>query len=486
MTKSNELLDVHGKKYNRTLLVLSLLLGSFTTFMTVTMLINAFPSLMSDFNVSADTVEWLTNGTMLVMGIMVPISAFLMNRVPTKILYLSAMFLFIVGLSLSAVANNFTVLLVGRLVAAIGTGITAPLVQTTLLTIYPVNERGMAMGLNGLIVALAPAVGPTFSGWLLFHYSWRMLFLSVLPIAVVVFFLALFAVKDVLANTHPSLDIVSLIESSSGFGLLLYAFTEVATWGWENSKFYVFLVISLILICLFGWRQFKLDKPVLDLSILKSGRFLLTTIIVAINYIAMVGIEMVFTLYIQTIRGESAFHAGLLLFPGAIAVAITSMISGRTFDKVGAKGMGLAGFILIILGGLSMTKLDSSSSLIYIMAIYAVRMIGIGLVLMPITTAGMNSLTIDKMSHGTSINNTFRQVAGSIGTAVLMSILTNETKSNMPVKHVLTRTPLLYKRLAETAELKGYHLAFLFCVFFCVVGVALVLFLPNDSSVKEG
>ncbi len=287
-------------------------------------------------------------------------------------------------------------------------------------------------------------------------------------------------------NTHPSLDIVSIIESSAGFGLLLYAFTEVATWGWENSKFYVYLVISLILIYLFGWRQFKLDKPVLDLSILKSGRFLLTTIIVAINYIAMVGIEMVFTLYIQTIIGESAFHAGLLLFPGAIAVAITSMISGRTFDKVGAKGMGLAGFILIILGGLSMTKLDSSSSLIYIMAIYAVRMIGIGLVLMPITTAGMNSLTIDKMSHGTSINNTFRQVAGSIGTAVLMSILTNETKSNMPVKHVLTRTPLLYKRLAETAELKGYHLAFLFCVFFCVVGVALVLFLPNDNSVKEG
>ncbi|WP_056987567.1 MDR family MFS transporter [Secundilactobacillus paracollinoides] len=486
MNRSNELLDVHGRKYNRMLLVLSLLLGSFTTFMTVTMLINAFPSLMNDFNVSADTVEWLTNGTMLVMGIMVPISAFLMNRVSTKVLYLSAMALFIVGLSLSAVATNFTVLLIGRLVAAIGTGITAPLVQTTLLTIYPVNERGMAMGLNGLIVALAPAVGPTLSGWLLLHYSWRMLFLSVLPIAIVVFLLALFSVRDVLENTHPSLDIVSIIESSAGFGLLLYAFTEVATWGWENSKFYVYLVISLILIYLFGWRQFKLDKPVLDLSILKSGRFLLTTIIVAINYIAMVGIEMVFTLYIQTIIGESAFHAGLLLFPGAIAVAITSMISGRTFDKVGAKGMGLAGFILIILGGLSMTKLDSSSSLIYIMAIYAVRMIGIGLVLMPITTAGMNSLTIDKMSHGTSINNTFRQVAGSIGTAVLMSILTNETKSNMPVKHVLTRTPLLYKRLAETAELKGYHLAFLFCVFFCVVGVALVLFLPNDNSVKEG
>ncbi|WP_225353279.1 MFS transporter [Secundilactobacillus paracollinoides] len=183
MNRSNELLDVHGRKYNRMLLVLSLLLGSFTTFMTVTMLINAFPSLMNDFNVSADTVEWLTNGTMLVMGIMVPISAFLMNRVSTKVLYLSAMALFIVGLSLSAVATNFTVLLIGRLVAAIGTGITAPLVQTTLLTIYPVNERGMAMGLNGLIVALAPAVGPTLSGWLLLHYSWRMLFLSVLPIA---------------------------------------------------------------------------------------------------------------------------------------------------------------------------------------------------------------------------------------------------------------------------------------------------------------
>ena len=482
MVKEHMVTDMHGKPYHRMILVLTMLLGSFTTTMTVTMLLNAFPKLMSTFNVSADTVEWLTNGSMLVLGVMVPISAFLINKISTKKLYIGALVFFNAGLLISALATNFTVLLTGRLIAAVGVGVMAPLMQTTLLVIFPVNERGMAMGLNGLVVALAPAVGPTLAGWLLLQYSWRMLFWAILALGIIVFVLSLFTMRDVLPNTDTSLDVISVIESTFGFGLLLYAFTEVGTWGWTSVKFYAFIVVSLIVILMFGMRQLKLKQPMLDLRILKSGKFLLTIIIVAINYAAMIGVQTLFTLYIQTIRGESAFSAGLLLFPGAIAVAITSVISGRVFDRYGAKGMGIAGFSLLILGSLSMTQLTAQSSLIVIMLVYAVRLIGIGLVLMPITTSGMNELPTSKMGDGTSVNNTLRQIAGAVGTAILMSIVTNTATSNLPSKHVLKVAPLTYERMALSAQLKGYHLAFLVCGLFCVVGLVLVMFLSNHKQ----
>lgn len=486
MNNQAKAVDVKSKPYSRMILVLVMSLGSFTTTMTVTMLLNAFPNLMSAFNISADTVEWLTNGSMLVLGVMVPISAFLINKVPTKTLYLSALVFFNVGLAMSAVSPNFATLLTGRLIAAVGVGVMAPLMQTTLLVIFPVEERGMAMGLNGLVVALAPAVGPTLSGWLLLHYSWRMLFWAILLLGVLVFVLALFTMRNVLPNTAASLDVISVIESTLGFGLLLYAFTEVGTWGWTSIEFFTYLIISLLVILLFGYRQLKLDKPVLDLSVLKSKKFTLSIIIVAINYAAMIGVQTLFTLYIQQVRGESAFHAGLLLFPGAIAVAITSLISGRTFDRLGAKGMGVAGFTLLIVGSLAMTQLDARSSLVVIMTLYAVRMIGIGLVLMPITTSGMNELPINKMGDGTSVNNTLRQIAGAVGTAVLMSILTNQAKQNLPGKHVLKATPLKYKHLADNAVLTGYHTAFLVCALFCILGLVLVMFLSNNKQQKEG
>ncbi len=165
--------DTHGKPYNRGLLIAVLLVGTFCTVLNQTILTTAFPTLMKDFDITTSTVQWLTTGFMLVNGIMIPVSAWLSSRISTKWLYLSAMAIFEVGTIICWTAPNFGFLLAGRLIQAVGVGVTMPLLQTIMLSIFPADKRGAAMGTAGIVIGLAPAIGPTLSGWVIDNLSWR-------------------------------------------------------------------------------------------------------------------------------------------------------------------------------------------------------------------------------------------------------------------------------------------------------------------------
>ena len=478
--------DIYGKKYNRNLLVVVLLIGTFCTVLNQTLLATAFPTLMKEFDISASTVQWLTTGFLLVNGIMIPVSAWLINSFSSKKLYISAMTTFLIGTIICFLAQNFSVLLIGRLIQAIGVGLSMPLLQNIMLTIFPPEKRGSAMGMAGIVIGLAPALGPTLSGWIIDHYSWRDLFGMVIPIVILVLVLALFFMKSVIELTHPKIDTISAILSTIGFGSLLYGFSSVGDKGWLSKEVLGFLIIGIIFIFLFSKRQLKIEHPFLELRVFKSKIFTIAAVLAGVTNMAMIGAEMVLPLYIQNIRGESAFHSGLMLLPGALVMGLMMPITGAIFDKRGARKLAITGMFILTSATLPFAFLTSKTSVIVIVVLYAIRMFGISMVMMPVTTSGMNALPDHLISHGTAVNNTFRQVASSIGTAILISVLTNVTKNNLPSKSILEATPLAYKDQAINATLSGYHAAFLVAVIFGFIGWLITFTLAKKENYVQG
>lgn len=287
----NTSVDINGRPYKRSLMVAILLIGTFCTFLNQTILATAFPTLMNAFNVNTSTVQWLTTGFLMVNGIMIPISAYLSNRFNTRWLYTTAMIIFEIGTITAWLAPNFGTLFIARLIQAVGVGITMPLMQTIMLTIYPPEKRGAAMGINGLVVSMAPAIGPTLSGWVIDHYSWRVLFAMIIPIVGIVIILAPFLVKNVIENRHPHLDIPSIILSTLGFGSMLYGFSSVGDKGWLDGEVIGTIVIGFILVALLVRRQNHLDEPFLEFKVFETPAFTLSTILASITMMAMVGVE---------------------------------------------------------------------------------------------------------------------------------------------------------------------------------------------------
>lgn len=396
--------DIHEKQYNRNLLVLVLIIGSFCTVLNGTLLSTALPSIMRDFKISTATAEWLSTAFLLVNGVMIPISAWLINRFGSRKMYLSAMSTFFIGTVIAAIAPNFQTLLAGRIIQGLGVGVTMPLLQTIMLSIFPANKRGAAMGTVGIVIGLAPAIGPTLSGWVVDNLSWRYLFSIIAPIAGIVVILAAFLVKDVLPTKDEKIDVFSVATSTIGFGSLLYGFSEAGNKGWTNPEILAFIFVGIIFVILFGIRQLKMNDPFLDIRVFKHFEFSLAAILSGVTNLAMVGIEMVLPLYIQNLRGESAFHSGLILLPGALMIGIMSPITGRIFDRYGARKMAITGMTLLTLGTIPFVFLTENSSFLMIIILYAIRMVGVALVMMNVTTSGMNSLPLDKISHGTAVN----------------------------------------------------------------------------------
>ena len=481
-----QVVDIHGRPYKRSIVVAVLLIGSFCTILNQTILATAFPALMKAFDVSTSTVQWLTTGFLMVNGVMIPVSAFLNRRFSTKWLYFTAMCIFEVGTITAWLAPSFGVLLAARLIQATAVGITMPLMQNIMLTIYPPNERGAAMGINGLVIGLAPAIGPTLSGWVIDNFSWRDLFGMIVPIVAVVIILSFFLLRDVLPNSKPEMDWWSLIFSSIGFGSMLYGFSEVGNSGWGSPVVIGGVIIGAIFVAILVMRQGRLNNPFLDFRVFKTPAFLLSTVLSSIVMMAMVSVEMVVPLYLQIVHGMSAFHSGLTLLCGAVMMGIMSPITGSLFDRHGARRLAMMGMFILTCGTVPFAFLNRETPTIYIVVLYAVRMFGISMVMMPVTTSGMNALPLKMIPHGTGVNNTIRQVATSVGTAIMVSVLTNVTNAHKPAHALLGRDPLSYKTQMINATLSGYHAAFWFAVGFAVLGLVLTALLSTTNNAEKG
>lgn len=380
-------------------------------------------------------------------------------------------------------ATNFGMILAGRLIQGAGVGITAPVYQTIMTSIFPPSKRGAAMGTAGMVIGLAPAIGPTLAGWILMHYSWRMLFLSILPISLVVLIMGWFTLRKVLPTQKAPIDWLSVMLSVLGFGSMLFAFSSVGDYQWTDPIVYVTLTVGVIVVGLFIWRSLKINNPLLQLKVFKQREFTLSAALVAVSFMSMNGFTLILPLYLQTIRGETPLASGLTLLPGAIVIGLMNPITGRIFDRLGARNMSIAGmFLLTVITG-SFIPITATTPVIDIVCLYTVRMLGISMVMMPVTTTGMNALPLNLISDGTVVNNTARQVFASMGTAVLVSVMSNVTMNNVPNQAVAKATPILFKKLALNANVVGFRYAFGIATLFAFIGLVMVFFLKPHKGV---
>ena len=452
-------------------LMLSVLVfGSFLTILNQTLVAPAQPSIMADMDVDATTVQWLQTGFTLVNAIMIPITAYLQDRFSTRKLFITSMLLFACGSALAATGLNFPMLLAGRLVQAAGAGILMPMTMTVLMLTFPIDKRGSAMGVFGLVIAFAPAVGPTIAGIIIDTADWHIMFLAVTVISIAITVLSVF-----LMEAHPpkgkgdsALDPLSLALSTLGFGFLLFGFSTVST-----PTYLAVSVGSIVLGCVgvvwFFFRQLHLETPMLRVSVLFNRRFLIGTIIGMLVQGALLSLPVLMPIYVQSLMGYSATISGLLLMPGAILMGIMNPVAGRLFDKLGPRKLAIPGMLLLTVSTFCYAFVGLDTSLVVIAIINAVRMFSMALVNMPITTWGMNALDNKLMNHGTSVNNTLRQVAGSLMTAIIISVYAFTEQLDWPSVGW------------PQSAMEGINFSFFICGILMLIGLVMTIALVKDK-----
>lgn len=413
------------QSFNRNLIIGILLSASFVTILNQTLIIIAIPPIMIDFKIDPSQAQWLTTAFMLTNGILIPITAFFIERFSSKHLLVAALSIFSLGTLIGAIAPSFSVLLLARIVQAVGAGIMMPLMQTVMLTLFPPEKRGSAMGLVGLVTGFAPAIGPTLAGWLIVHFSWRSLFYTVLPVALIVLLLAIFLMKNVTEQKQVKIDLVSVVFSTFGWGGLLYGFSIAGTAGWMSAQVIGAISVGVVALYIFIVRQLKLKQPMLEFRVFHSPMFAVTTILSVLVFAIMVGTQTLLPIYAQDVVSFTALESGLMLLPGALIMGVMSPVTGKIFDKFGGKWLSVSGFTLITTALILYANLSLDTSIVWIATIFFIMMIGVSMMMMPLMTAGINDLPAHLIAHGTAMSNTIRMVGGSIGTAILVSVMSN-------------------------------------------------------------
>lgn len=413
----NEITDKTKK-----LLLIVMIAGCFFSTLNQTLLNVALSDLMVIFNVSPTTIQWLATGFMLVNGVLVPITAFLMKRFSTRQLFISSMLFLLVGSIIAASSMNFPMMLTGRMIQAVGAGIIIPLMMTVIVYLYPVEQRGAMMGKVGFAIIFAPAIAPTVAGFIIEYVSWRWLFIGLIPFVLIIILIAYKYLMNVSEVTKAKLDMLSVTYSTIGFGFLLFGFSSAGNRGWDDWVVLTSIVLGIVGTILFCHRQLTSKEPLLNLTAFKYKMFSMTTIVNIAITILMYADLILLPMFLQSGRGFTAFEAGLLLLPGAIINAMLSPVTGKMFDKYGAKPLFIVGMLFIVASMWAVIDLSETTSYTYLLVRTIVLRIGLAFITMPLNTAALNALPKEIASHGSAINNTVRQLAGAVGTAVIVTI----------------------------------------------------------------
>lgn len=466
---------------NKGMLLFVLILGCFISTLNQTLLNVALTDLMDIFQVPATTIQWLATGFLLVNGVLIPTTAYLMKRFTTRQLFISSMLFLLIGSVICAVSGSFMVLLLGRMIQAAGTGIITPLMMSVVLSIYPAEKRGSVMGLIGFAVIFAPAIAPTLAGFIIEYVSWRWLFIGMIPLAAMVILLSLNYLTNVSETVRSKLDLKSVILSTIGFGLILYGFSSAGKSGWGSPAVLACIVTGLLVTALFCVRQFNSDEPLLNLDVFRNKVFTLTSIINVLVTMLMYADMILLPIYLQSGRGFTAFDAGLLLLPGAVVNAFLSPLTGKLYDRFGAKPLFLTGLLFIIPAMWAVTDLTENTTYMYILIRTILLRIGLSFITMPLNTAGLNALPRHLGTHGSAVNNTVRQMAGAIGTAVVMTIYSTQAASHH-AKLANDQVSAADEQLASLSSILGAGDAYSFMMFLAIAALLLTMWIPGRKA----
>lgn len=413
-----------------------LLVAAFVVILNETVMGVAVPRLMIDLGISAGTAQWLTSAFLLTMAIVIPVTGFLLQRLTTRAVFILAMSCFTAGTFLAAIAPDFPVLLVARVVQAVGTAIMMPLLMTTVMTLVAPDQRGKTMGFISIVISVAPAIGPTISGIILNALDWRWMFWLVLPIAAGALALGYAMLRNVGPTRAVPLDFLSVILVILGFGGIVYGLSALGEGAGHGAAPVMPLwlppAVGVIATTLFVLRQIALqrkDAALLDLRTLKTGTFTISLVILALAMMAMFGGIVLMPLLMQNVQGMTTLQSGLMMLPGGLIMGVMAPWVGRQSDLRGPKPLVLPGTILTT-AALFVMGFAVHNFVILLLG-HIMLSVGLALIFTPVFSSGMGALPRSLYSHGSATIGTVQQVAGAAGIAALIAVMSIATASGV-------------------------------------------------------
>lgn len=451
-------------------IMIALLVAGFVGLFSETALNIALNELSGIFEVSQTTIQWLATGYFLTLGILVPVTGILMQKFTTRQMFITSVGLSIIGTIAAALAPVFSLLLTGRIIQAAGLAIMLPLTQNVIFTIYPPHKRGGAMGIMGLVILAGPAFGPTLAGLILDTLSWHWIFWFTIPFLAFSLIFGFIYIPNVNEIKKVSIDGLSVVLSTVGFGGIVYGVSAGGESGWTSSAVLVTVIAGLVSLVLFVIRQNKMDHPMLNLKAFKHPQFALGLSMNIIIFLSMLSMLVILPMYMQMALVVTAFVTGLILLPGSLLNCLFAPIIGNMFDKYGPRAVITPGTILIVIGYALYAQYGTQTAVWMMAVTHIVMMLGIGMVLASVQTNTLNALPKRLYPDGIAITQTSQQVSGAIGIAVMVSIFSAKQAGEMAEGAVLSE-----------AAASGSSLVFTISLVLAVLNVILSLFMKKTQ-----
>jgi EmrB/QacA subfamily drug resistance transporter len=448
--------------------ILVLMSGAFLSIVNQTLVNPALPSIMAELCISATVAQYLVTGFTLVNAIVIAASAFLMDRFPTKKLFMAMFVLFFFGSLLAAWGANFALLLVGRILQAVCAGVMMPLSMTILLLVTPRERRGSAMGTYSLVIMVAPAIGPVVSGILTDSVGWHVMFLIMAALSAFILLLSKFNLKDYRKTKPVTLDVLSVVLSSLGLLAILYGFSALGSSD-TLAIAAVAIAIGAVILVFFSKRQLGLERPFLQVRVLADKQFRAGAIVLMLLSACLTAVSVTLPIYIQAVRGMSATISGMVMIPGAILGAAAGYFAGKLHDKYGARWLSIIGVLLPVLGSLGMVLFGFETPVVFMAATYALISAGLMFTNPPVSLWALGNLPDDILHHGNAVQSTLRQVGSTLGVAIMVAAMS-------------LVTALSDGQSGTQAQLAGIIAAFLLSAILALVCLVIVIVKVRDKK----
>jgi EmrB/QacA subfamily drug resistance transporter len=404
--------------------LISVIFGIFMVILDTTVVNVAFQTLRTEFGAGINDSQWIISIYVLALGISTPLSGFLADRFGIKRIYLTGLTTFLFGSLLSGLAPGLWFLVGSRALQGIGGGIAIPLGSAMLFAAFPPAEQGLALGVFGIAILVAPALGPILGGLLVDQHLWRWIFFINIPIGIVGVGLASRFLRERRSASAPALSWVSIVTSTIGFGSVLYAASIAADHGWTSGAVLLWFGVGFASLAIFStYELYRARDPLLNLRLYARRIFLRASLVGYVSVLALFGAEFLMPVYLQALRGRSALDTGLILLPLAIAAGVTTPIAGRLYDKIGPRLLLVAGFGVLAVNTWQLAQITADTSIRWIMFLLALRGLALGLTVQTTFVTALGDVPREGVARGSALINSTRFVVQSIGVAVLATVL---------------------------------------------------------------
>ncbi|NRT70683.1 DHA2 family efflux MFS transporter permease subunit [Clostridium beijerinckii] len=423
--------DNSNEQANPWLAMIVIIVGTFMSVLSSSIINVALTKMMSVFGVGLDDVKWVMTAYTLALGAIIPLTGYLQDIFGAKKVYIVALTIFTMGSALCGFAWSNSSMIAFRVFQAIGGGMMQPVGMSIIYSVFPRKKIGLALGVYGIAAMAAPAIGPTLGGLIIEKMDWRLIFTVNIPIGIIGVLLGMIILKGQPMKPFKAFDIVGFLSSTVGLVSLLYVLGKGSSIDWGDMINPMLVVLGSLSLILFVINELTHPDPLLDLRVLKLFDFSMSLVIITVLTIGLMGGSYVLPLFLQNVRGYTAMQAGLIMFPSALVMGALMPLSGTLYDKFGAKPVVIPGLIILALATFKLsTAINMNSSNESIIFINCIRSIGLGIAMMPISTAGMNVVKGEMIPRASALNSTIRQVASSLAVTIMTVIIQSKTSYN--------------------------------------------------------